>query len=113
MKITTKTPTATDLEALENGSACTMLGYMPSELHLYIEAIEQYIKGDSVTVFQYTAKELNEARSTNLPADLNIFSIKLDDMQNINVFAVKERFQYGFRWLDDVVDNNRVAQEIA
>jgi hypothetical protein len=107
MQIINKVPTAQELQELENGSACTMVGYLPKELHLYIEVLAQYIKGDSVTVFEYKSDDFNAARNTTLPAGLNMFSISLDEMKDINQFAVKERFQYGFRWLDDVADNNR------
>jgi hypothetical protein len=108
MNINRKTPTATQLEELENGSACTMVGYMPEELHLYIDVLEKYIKSSTdITVFEYKSEDLNAARGTNLQKGLNMFSISLDDMYHINEFAIKERFQYGFRWLDDVADNNR------
>ena len=111
IKIIKKVPTDLDFEILENGSALTMTGYMPKELHLYVEAISHYVKKDELEVYVYTAKELNAARGTNLPEDLNMFSISLDDLKDVNTLAVKERFQYGFRWLDDVVDNNRVREE--
>lgn len=43
------------------------------------------------------------------PDDLNIVSIKLDDMEDFNK-VVMPRFQIGARWMDDIHDNN-VARE--
>jgi hypothetical protein len=43
------------------------------------------------------------------PGDLNIVSIKLDDMEDFNKVVVP-RFQIGARWMDDIYDNN-VARE--
>ena len=109
--IINKQATPEDLERLENGSALTMTGYLTEELHLYIEAISEYVKPAELTVYTYTSKDLNQARGTTLPSDLNMFSVSLEDLDNIPKLAVKERMQYGFRWLDDIVDNNRPAME--
>ena len=37
--------------------------------------------------------------------DLNIVSVKLDDMEDWNKI-VRARFQVGARWMDDIHDNN-------
>ena len=109
VKFTSKAASPEDLEKLEAGSALTMTGYLPEELHLYVEVISPYVNVDELTVFTYTSEQLNSARGTTLPTGLNMFSVSLADLKDINVLAIKERMQYGFRWLDDVCDNNRPA----
>ena len=98
------------LNELYDGSACTMLGYMPEELHLYINELKEngYLN-DEFTVYETSGEELNSVFDlTNpFPNDLNVFIISLDDMKNISKFAVGLRFRRGYRWLDDVVDNAR------
>lgn len=39
------------------------------------------------------------------PKDLNIISIKLENIKNIFKVAV-QRFNIGARWFNDIVDNN-------
>ena len=41
--------------------------------------------------------------------DLNIVSVKLDDMENRNKI-VMARFQVGARWMDDIHDNNVIRE---
>lgn len=103
-----KTITATKekINELTKGSALTMPGYIPEELNLYIEEIKKYFVKEDVNVFTFSGKDLNEAQSTNLPDDLNLFSIDLSDLKNIGTLAVNERMKFGFRWLDDIVDND-------
>lgn len=98
------------LQKLYDGSACTMLGYQPDELHLYIEQLQEndFLK-DGFRIYETTGQELNDAfeLSDKLPDGLNVFIIDLNDMKDISKFAVGLRLQMGYRWLDDVVNNRK------
>lgn len=99
-----------NLQKLYNGSACTMLGYMPEELHLYIDELknEGFLK-DDYEVVQVTGKDLNDEFELvdRFPDDLHVFIIDLEGMKDIGRFAVTLRFERGYRWLDDIVNNSR------
>lgn len=99
-----------ELQKLYKGSACTQLGFMPEELHLYINQLaDNGFIGENPKVYTYSGKTLNEfiGVPAAFPEDLNVFSISLDDMKDTGKFAVTLRFQMGYRWLDDIVDNKR------
>lgn len=111
MKYITLNPTTNQLQELRNGSACTMLGYIPEELHLYIEEMEKqgFLKDEEIKVYTCQGSDLNNVfelpESEFFPADLNVFIVGLDQIENIGKFALTLRFQLGFRWLDDIIDN--------
>lgn len=108
MKINREKPNAVVLHNLCNDSALTMIGYMKEELELYIDELKPFIKGDKISVYEYTGRDLELAFNVNFGNDLvNIFSIMLDDLQDIGKLAVTLRFERGYRWLDDIVDNLR------
>ena len=98
------------LNELYCGSACTMLGYMPEELHLYVDELKEngFLK-DEFTVYETSGEEFNNVFGLDdpFPNDLNIFIISLEDMKDIPRFAVSLRFERGYRWLDDIVNNSR------
>jgi hypothetical protein len=99
------TPSEEKLKELMNGSAATMLGYMKDELQLFIDDISDFIKEDTITVFETSGSFISEVFNVDLDRELNVFIIDLDSMKHINKFAVTKRMQLGFRWLDDVIDN--------
>lgn len=43
------------------------------------------------------------------PSDVNIISIKLEDIKDVNKVVIP-RFSIGARWFSDIVDNNRTRQ---
>lgn len=100
------------LYQLCDGSACTMLGYMPEELHLYINQLKEnnFLK-DEFTVYTCQGKDLNKtfnlSGTDEFQDNLDIFIIDLDDMYNLDKFAITLRFQMGYRWLDDIIQNAR------
>lgn len=114
-KINRKKATSEELEKLANGSALTMLGYLPEELHLYVQVLDPFIKGDSVTVYETSAEALNETFdfTRKLPSGLNVFAIDLEELKDVAKLAVTVRFDYGFRWLDDIVSNSTETNEEA
>lgn len=83
---------------------------MPEELHLYMDFIKEFLKEDPV-VAVYTSDFLNSVMGTNLQEGINMFSIDLSYMKDVPKFSVTKRFEIGFRWLDDIVDNNLEEQE--
>lgn len=113
MKFNTKQVNNEILQKLYDGSACTQLGYMPEELHLYIKEMQEegFLKDEEITVYTYSGKDLNncfELEGNNRLSDtLNIFSIDLDQIENLGKFATSLRFVRGYRWLDDIIDNSR------
>lgn len=102
--------TKEQLQNLFEHSACTMLGYVPEELDLYTNQLKEngYLK-DNFTVYETKGLDINiQFELTDpLPNDLNVFIIDLDDMENVGEFAIGLRFDMGYRWLDDVVENRR------
>lgn len=103
------------LNQLYQGSACTMLGYMPDELHLYTDELKEngFLKED-FTVYEFKGKDLNETfeLTDKFNDDLNVFIIDLEDMKDIGRFAVTLRFERGYRWLDDIVNNSRQEEYV-
>jgi len=104
------------LDNLYQRSACTMLGYMPEELHLYTDELKEngFLK-DKFTVYTTKGEDINSyfdlEGDNRFPDNLNIFIIDLDDMENISKFAVTLRFERGYRWLTDVIGNSRPDME--
>lgn len=111
MKFTTTKPNTIQLQQLKANSACTMLGYIPEELHLYIEEMKKqgFLKDEEIQVYTCQGSDLNDVfelpESELFPNDLNVFIIDLDQIDNIGKFAITLRFQLGFRWLDDIIEN--------
>ena len=107
LNYTRKTPSPGDIDRLDNGSACTMLGYQKEELELYLAELKEqgYLK-DGATVYETISDTLNVICWARIQPGLNVFMISLDDMENINRFATSLRFERGYRWLDDIIDNN-------
>ena len=103
--------TTQPLSDLWSGSACTMLGYLPKELELYIKQLREhgFLKDEKVKVYTYKGSLLNKFchNPEAFPEDLNIFSIDLNQMENVASFALSLRLQMGYRWLDDIYDNNK------
>ena len=114
-KINRKEATPKDLENLAKHSALTMLGYLPEELHLYVEVLDPFIKGDSVTVYETSSEALNSTFgfTRQLQKGINVFAIDLDELKDVGKLAVTVRFQYGFSWLDDIVSNSTETNEEA
>lgn len=105
-KIIRKEATPSELTMLRDGSALTMVGYKLEELELYINELKPFIDNESIIVYQTTGKDLmHHFEVVSLPADVNIFMISLDELKDIGKLSVGLRFQRGYRWLDDVINN--------
>lgn len=107
--------TESDIQALEKGSAFTWEGMATSEDNL--QSIVDFFKENTPTVklpikfYIWSGKTMNDLYSLTkgvaYPDDLSFVSIPLDcwpDLGNLPII----KFQVGARWLDDIVDNNKV-----
>ena len=107
--------TESDIQALEKGSAFTWEGMATSEDNL--QSIVDFFKENTPTVklpikfYIWSGKTMNDLYSLTkgvaYPEDLSFVSIPLDcwpDLGNLPII----KFQVGARWLDDIVDNNKV-----
>ena len=107
--------TESDIQTLEKGSAFTWEGMTTSEDNL--QSIVDFFKENTPTVklpikfYIWSGKTMNDLYSLTkgvaYPDDLSFVSIPLDcwpDLGNLPII----KFQVGARWLDDIVDNNKV-----
>ena len=107
--------TESDIQALEKGSAFTWEGMTTSEDNL--QSIVDFFKENTPTVklpikfYIWSGKTMNDLYSLTkgvaYPDDLSFVSIPLDcwpDLGNLPII----KFQVGARWLDDIVNNNKM-----
>ena len=107
------------LDMLYNGSACTLEGLAESFVGDMIEAMRNrgFIKDDNLNVDVYSIKGclMNDVYGLTddnaYQDDLTIICVPLKFMKNIEEFAVTMRIEYGYRWFDDIVDNNARREE--
>lgn len=110
------------LDMLYNGSACTLEGLPEASIKDILEAMSNrgFIKDDNlnnlnVDVYSIKGYLMNYVYGLTgynaYPDDITIVCIPLDFMKNISEFAVTMRFEYGYRWFDDIVDNNARREE--
>lgn len=105
--------TKEDLDILYNDSALTFEGCTLDEDNL-LWLVDWLNHNDAGFIgeptFYVTSGELMNdiyhLTGTNAyPYDLNIVSIKLDDLSDFRGIII-ERFKLGGRWFDDIVENN-------
>ena len=112
IKVTTKK----QLDDLYKNSAFTLEGFDTSKenINKLIDWFNEYggIR-EPLSVFITKGSFMNEAYQLTddnaYPNDLNIVSIKLENIQDVFRVAVP-RFDIGARWFSDIVDNNKVRQ---
>ena len=100
------------LDDLYNNSAFTLEGFDTSKENIdkLIEWIDQCggVK-NPVSIYITKGSFMNNkyglTKDNAYPEDLNIVSIKLEDIKNIFRLSVA-RFEIGARWFSDIVDNN-------
>lgn len=103
-----------DIEDL--GSAATIEGLELNSIPDYVNLIEKLggkykIKpGQKLNVYVTSGAQMNKSfrlkGSNAYPDDTHIVSIKLEDFDHEMDFCLK-RLQFGIRWMDDIIDNNR------
>lgn len=114
MKITKiECETKDDIESLRECDALTWEGLNISDENLsqVAEWVNTTAKFKDNPKFYITSgKLMNESyglRGDNAYSDdLNIVSIKPEDVQNFYNFIVSTRFNTGGRWMSDIIDNN-------
>ena len=97
------------LEELVKGSALTFEGLAESSFDGFLDWVDGIAGLKTRRIYVTKGKLANcEWLLTGDNAyrnDLNIVSVKLDDMEDRNKI-VMARFQVGARWMDDIHDNN-------
>ena len=97
-------------------SAATIEGLELNSIPKYVELIEKLggkfkkKDGEKLNVYVTSGAQMNKSfrlkGSNAYPDNLHIVSIKLEDFECDNDFYIK-RIQFGIRWMDDIIDNNR------
>lgn len=106
---------ATTLKNLVDHSALTIEGLALSSIEDFVKWIETYTllknKVVYVTKGALANSEWHLTGDNAYPDDLNIVSVKLDDMEDFNKIVIP-RFEVSGRWMDDIYDNN-IRREVA
>ena len=101
------------LKELVKGSALTLEGLAESSFDEFLDWVKDiaglktrrlYVTKGRLANSEWLLTGDNAYRN-----DLNIVSVKLDDMENRNKI-VMARFQVGARWLDDIRDSNAMRE---
>jgi len=100
---------ATTLQDLVDHSALTIEGLALDSIPQFVEWIEEHTPLKTKTVYVTKGALANRewgltGRNAYL-ADINLVSVKLDDMEDFKKI-VMPRFNIGGRWMDDIYDNN-------
>lgn len=105
------------LDELYNGSALTFEGVSldKESINGLVEWLKEHSEiSNPLPIYVIKGKFMNE--SYNLTGnnkyneDLNIISIKLSDIKQVDAIIIP-RFQVGGRWFDDIVDNNESREK--
>lgn len=105
------------IEDLKNNSALTWEGMAIDDdnLQTIVDDLKQETRIKLPVIFYtWKGKLFNEmyglTENNAYPDDLNFLAIDLDNWENIGKLPVY-KFQIGARWLDDIVDNNKLRQD--
>ena len=97
------------LKDLVKHSALTIEGLALESVKDFVAWIEEHTplkrKDVYVTKGALANREWHLTGDNRYQDDLNIVSVKLDDMEDFNKI-VMPRFNVGARWMDDIYDNN-------
>lgn len=108
-----------DLDKLYDGSALTMEGMRADKENLkdifdYLVEIGACSEDDEIKMYIITGKQMNT--EYGLTGDnaynprLTIISFPLKQFNNVSKWCLKAK-SVGFRWFDDIVDNNARREE--
>ena len=108
INVDSKTP-----KELVKGSALTLEGLAESSFDEFLDWVKD-IAGLKTRRLYVTKGKLANSEwgltgDNAYQNDLNIVSVKLDDMEDRNKI-VMARFQVGARWMDDIHDNNVIRE---
>lgn len=105
------------IQELESGSAFTYEGMSIDDENLekVVDALKSVTSINTpVRFYHWSGKYMNDIYGLTgrnaYPEDLNFLSIDLDNWNNMNGL-VEFKMSTGARWLDDIVDNNKVRQD--
>ena len=114
-KFETITTNASMLEELVEGSALTLVGLAEESFGEFLDWIEEHTPLKTRRVYVTKGRLANVewglTGDNRYQNDLNLVSVKLDDMEDWKKI-VGPRFQIGGRWMDDIHDNI-VRREVA
>ena len=100
---------AEQLKELVDGSALTVEGLAESSIGDFLDWVDGLaklkVRRAYVTKGSLANREWGLTGDNAYADDLNIVSVKLDDMEDWKKI-VMARFQVGGRWMDDIRDNN-------
>ena len=109
MKINVINVDGSILKELISNSALTIEGLTLDSIKDFVGWIEEHTplkrKDVYVTKGSLANAEWHLTGRNAYPDDLNLVSVKLDDMENFKKI-VMTRFQIDGRWMDDIYDNN-------
>jgi len=101
--------TAADLKDLVKNSALTVEGLATKSIPDFVAWIENHTPLKNRNVYVTSGKLVNSEWNLHgrnaYSDDLNLVSVKLDDMEDFNKI-IMPRFDVGGRWMDDIHDNN-------
>ena len=101
------------LEELVKGSALTFEGLAESSFDGFLDWVDDVAglktRRIYVTKCSLANREWHLTGDNAYQNDLNIVSVKLDDMEDRNKI-VMARFQVGARWMDDIHDSNIIRE---
>jgi len=100
------------LKDLYDDSALTIEGldYEDESMQDFVDIVDGCVGLKTNNIYVISGKVMNKVYrltgDNRYPDDLHIVSIKLSDMKNPSEIIMK-RFEFGGRWFDDIVDNNK------
>lgn len=100
---------AKTLKELVDGSALTVEGLAESAIDSFLDWVEKTaglrVRRAYVTKGSLVNREWGLTGNNAYQDDLNIVSVKLDDMEHWQKVVIP-RMRVGGRWMDDIRDNN-------
>lgn len=117
--IKTQKAQASDLQDLYDCSALTMEGMCSDEENLkdifdYLVEIGACSEDDDIKMYIITGKQMNTEYGLTgdnaYKANLTIISFPLKQFKDVSKWCLKAK-SVGFRWFDDIVDNNARREE--
>ena len=104
---------AKTLKELIDGSALTIEGLAESSIDDFLDWVEKTAgmktRRAYVTKGSIANREWGLTGDNAYPDDLNIVSVKLDDMGDWNRIVLP-RMQVGGRWMDDIRNSNKMRE---
>lgn len=105
-----------DIEILKKDWAVTIEGIAKENFEDFLDWADRFAKLKKRELHLTPGRVMNEAYgltgNNRYPENLNIVSIKLEDMENPNALAIP-KMMVGARWMYDIVENNLARERRA